>query len=323
MVQKRKIGKTIEEKHNSKGISTKFVEDGDLVEFEVEGQLTDFNSEMEDDNESEPELGMTDKDNSGDGGLDLGDNAKEDFKEYRDNSDDKSMDESDSEVTFVRRSEQELIQEEEKGMQKFVDYMKRKGLVIVESEHLSKLKKNFADRNDKPQGKVTLVNDKRISGTGQRMEHDNQSEVTIYKNAVDEESKHISTSSEDQLDTSEENGGFSVNKQIDEFISDARHVNRVMENSVLERDHQHHGIRTTQNYSSHQPQPHCSYDTNARNQERTPPSRSEQITRENEWHKARLYDVKVKDKFCHSSIYDEDYIVVVSHVEGLNQEEGS
>ena len=86
-------------------------------------------------------------------------------------------------------NKKELQKQEEKEMQKFVDFMRKQGLVVVDAAKMKELSGDGTDRQ-KP---------RHVGG-------DDSSIVTIYKNAVqkDGNSKRDSSSSDKMLDTSDE-----------------------------------------------------------------------------------------------------------------------
>ena len=109
---------------------------------------------------------------------------------YRDNAGDK---------------ETQKHNEEEEGMQCFLDYIRKQGLVIVEESRIANLAANkFPSKGSKHKGKDM---------------NDNESVITIYKNTVHQSvitsgdgKKRESSSSDEPLDTSEE-----LEQQFDEF----------------------------------------------------------------------------------------------------------
>ena len=210
----------IEEKHSGRKISTKFCEDGDLVEFEVEGQASDFISEDEDKQESDSESDMNEEEIADENNNAIAAEGNE--RSFLEEGEFSESVEEDEEVTIKQKQNtEEVTGSEKREMQKFVDYIKSQGLVIVDSAQLNQLQKQTKTNTAKKDSGKELINyDK--SGDG-------MSEVTVYRNAIDKMSMNRdSSSSDEQLDTSDELDKIPMNdlnvsqrnNQIDKFIAD-------------------------------------------------------------------------------------------------------
>ena len=99
----------------------------------------------------------------------------------------KDMDYKDFEDTGVRIKpidKEEQRKSEEMEMQKFVDFMKKQGLVIVESSKLETIEQRHGNQTGKQRMGSTLPTlDKRGTFTCPDFQ-DNNSVVTVYRNAV-------------------------------------------------------------------------------------------------------------------------------------------
>ena len=303
---KRKRKNEVEANQTDKGVSAKFYEEGDTVEFEVEGQATDFNSEeddLESDSDNECEGSMT--------GSNI--NTNRSFDEMEEGE--CSMERVDDEVTILKRNPKDMQEAEEKEMMKFVNFMKKQGLVIVDASDTDKIAKQRKEIG----GRLTTKSYDRMENENAP---DNNSEVTIYKNAVEKSiSKRDSLSSDEPLDTSEELEKIALNamtdlniqrnNDIDQFLSEAQRISQehpvrpgVYTDQIDTQDGRY-GLQTTQV-------------TTKNGHTQMTPTRSEEMVREAEKAKARIYDVKGKaNQGSHSLMFDEDYIVVGSHVDDV------
>ena len=243
---KRKEGKikeTLPVKKQKEMVS--FVEDGAIVELEVEGQATEFCSENEQedgevDSESEEEVAkeaanskhrrIAKQPDSVNKNLNatasagpvenaliepmtLGESVRgSPFVRKR-----LRLSDFADECEILRPSEEELKRQEEEEMQKLVDFMKKKGLVVVE-----------APKAQMPsQSRQRTTNDSR---KGMNSFNDNSSVVTIYKDAVPGGSnKRDSSSSEEVMDISDqtnkespmsEDEGADSHDQVVQFITE-------------------------------------------------------------------------------------------------------
>ena len=225
-----------------------FEEDGDTVELEVRGQSTDFASETKEmeqgeitdseDEEDEVYQGESSNNNA----TKINDRQVVEQPEQYGNT---TMDQSDAEeeVTIRKRTEEEIKAQEELEMQKFVNFMKKQGLVLVDTNALKQ-------KEEKSNGRQTVAGGNQWVNTVEKQKHpgmetdfiDNSSIITVYKNAVqpiegpalvvkltDHLNKRGSTSSEDALDTSNKIDKLPVNdieltreRNINQFISDIR-----------------------------------------------------------------------------------------------------
>ena len=208
--------------------SAKFIEDGDEVLFEIEGQSTEFASENEMDEDLEHE-------NQGDH-VEIP-NRREEQALHCEGGDDVISINNNATVASARGVNQSRLMEinrwdileastssgagksmqvsndEEQGMQRFGDYIRKQGLVIVDSSKLRNQSPKFRKGYHSNPGMLT---DK---GTQSEF-NDNESMVTVYHNAVEQvpmvdqtmnNAKRVSSSSEEQLDTSDELERLQVN----------------------------------------------------------------------------------------------------------------
>ena len=136
------------------------------------------------------------------------------------------------------RSPEEIQKQEEAEMMKFVDFMKKQGLVMVQQESpVNKTNKTTDEQAGKR--RMEAAHTAGNSGQGQKGNRgivtdfiDNVSVVMVYKNAVEsDKGKCDSLSSDEPLDTSDEIdktiplGGLELNnttQNINDFISDVR-----------------------------------------------------------------------------------------------------
>ena len=209
-------------------VSVKFLEEGDVAEFEVDGQSTEFNSEIEFEEEGEIN-------NSSDSELE--EESQRDTQEFSRNNnamecggekiksslakrsevahnnsvhyDDDTNFESDVVIGSV--DQEKVQQQEEKEMQHFVDFLKKQGMVMVQTipEKVGKT------TTENVAGTLQSVNrmpkkTTKLSQKSERNLDDNSSVVTVYRNAVPQlvtpvqvlNSKRDSSSSEEAMDTS-------------------------------------------------------------------------------------------------------------------------
>ena len=210
-----------------------------------------------------------------------------------------------------------MVQEaEEKEMQKFIDYMKKQGLMIVgiNGGNLPSGEKNSAPVNQRIPEQASSKSrqggnkkDNLISCDGGALE------ITIYHNAVGIlSSKRGSSSSEDALDTSDEVDLLPIN-QLN--VRNRENDNDIIVDKFLKESRK-------QFNSDDRMRPHTSTDTREgggrfqleEQMEPRQPSRSEQMIRDTEKSRARIMDAP-GNELIHSSMIDEGYIVVGSHVD--------
>ena len=286
-------------------------EDGDEVVLELEEQTTEFQSETEgeDPNESDPETEVS-----------LNNNAQR--ANYR-------VTDKDSEVVIVHRTEEVDNKDEEAGMQCFVDYITKKGLVIVDASAIQ--------RNNTSQLGVSRGYRKKAAGKadtverGKPIDDDAESAVTIYRNAVQQvhvnkssDGKRDSSSSTDeQLDTSDEldkmplnmNNLSVQNNELHRFIAE------IGETSQQYTDQEQ--LPTTSQRPARQPE--------VRQKEKRPLyTRAEEMMRDAENKQGRIIEVPGKGTdfgiksrnggsptlvAYHSALLDEDYLLAGTHVD--------
>ena len=283
----------------------KFVEDGDEVLLEVEGQATDFGNEFDSEYKAEVEEDT----------FSVNNNAS--MLEPRNSQ---GMDE----VRTKPIGKEAARKSEEVEMQKFIDFMRKQGLVIVDTS-----KQGNNEQRPHNQGK------------GQ---DDQVSEVTIYRNAVQpENSKRDSSSSDDisPMDTSDENEFYPIPtnrtcrphaNNVDNFVVEnieqmrQRTPARMMETS----QYMQQAALTQQphcSYAAEEPRPQQHFDGQqpTRHQEQLlmnplQLSKAEQIIRDAEASRAKIMDVKGKNQtIFHSALLDEDYLIVGNYVDDLTK----
>ena len=297
---------------NVRNTSEKFMENGDEVLFEVEGQETDFSDDQ------------LEKEQSMDG-----------CEETGDDSDDEVILSQNNNATAVGNPQpcsskdgqpmKDGLGEEEAGMQRFVEYIREQGLVIVEASQLANKTPKFNKGKERkgvrsPLEMQSVVNRRHQPG------EDDSSVATIYHNAVKvmdnqgtpmTNKKRESSSSQERLDTSDEmdripivNMTLQPDKELNvaQFVSDAR-VQQIADNQ-RERQRNERGRQ----HSTLQP---------VRGIERLDVpdmvNPTEQIIRDAERSKARIYDVQGKanniNASFHSALLDEDYLLVGNYVD--------
>ena len=259
----------------------------------------------------------------------------------------------DDEVKIQYRSKDQASEQEEADMQKFINFMKKKGLVMVQQTPgmtVNVTQEQVQDRSviDK---EPAAVQDNAKERRGMETDFiDNNSIVTLYHNAVQPASyqsnqsvsgdvaaaiqskERDSSSSEDPLDTSDEAdklpvGTIDINSQrnIDQFISDVqRHSSDMGRASIVDRGR------------GDNPQLHCS------RQQQLPPvlrsslahlpplqlTKAEEMIRDAETFRTRIIDVPGRltvdelnqnrnhnDRVYYSALLDEDYLLVGNYVD--------
>ena len=345
-------GKEQSEWKKSERMAVRFSEDGDKVVFEVEGQATEFldDSNLED---NASEMGSDSED---DMAVDVERDSRNNNASTAPNEPRPTMSDGRNVELFTdwsqghchgnmatraESSTKNCRNEEEEGMQCFVDYIRSQGLVIME------------DPRKQEQNKIGGKH-----GTWREDAGENKSVVTIYQNAVTRDNeientedleirenttgrigqlagktmtshKRDSSSSEDgmgmnssgeieglQIDNLSVNtkGNSHRNNEVIKFIADAAKVAAVQGGSWLEEKE----MRTREMSGG------C-----LQNEARiaTPPqfNRVEQMIREVELSKARIYDVQGKEMkqdnnlsvTYHSALLDEDYLLVGNYIDDV------
>ena len=356
----------------------KFVEDGVEVIFEVEGQGTEFstdNEENEENNESSEDEDMEEgeisrqisRNNNATLFVDRsepratmssvsgGDKCCQgnEGQQSRSNKGAKNKRIDDGNEGKLGKGN-----EEEEGMQCFVDYINKKGLVIVNAEAIRSLGKNEQDcggnlkSSSAKQSNITRNKEKtNISQHKETGESEKDSIITVYKNAVnrmgedvdnnlvvriwesdeiDQDKRYSSSSDDIPLDSSGDidttNGQMdnldlqtnqlSVNDQIGNFVTDLRQqsvVNRRYYNGPKQDKFNRTDMR--QHVNEQQPE--------------LGTSKTQQLIRNAELSKTRIYDVKgnVIDEngkelnvVVHSALLDKDYLLVGSYVDEITRQ---
>ena len=139
--KRAKLRKEETSKVDKEKVSTRFIEDGDEVLIEVEGQTTEFSADYPEDNLGQIHENSTEEDSESEeeeceeGEICSNNNnvvGNQSRIEYGKNSGDTRLGESSGmEQNLEKHSE------EEDGMKRFVEYIKRQGLVIVEASQLN------------------------------------------------------------------------------------------------------------------------------------------------------------------------------------------
>ena len=131
IVPPKRQGRNEKNKSNNAEVVTATVqEDGDILEYEVAGQSTEFCSEEENEgkitSDSEDEEVTLQKTTSSK-------NSSRPKKAIAATQEEKEEELPEELVHIIRKTPEEIRQEEEEEMQKFVDFMRKKGLMIVEA----------------------------------------------------------------------------------------------------------------------------------------------------------------------------------------------
>ena len=324
-----------------------FSEDGNEVEIEVQGQATDFQSENEE--EGTETEGNATKDTEP---SDSDSTNKLDYKDATilDDQDHSQQQENNNASKIVgpylNRKEggchtsrfdepsdvviaepmPSTLSGQESNMKNFMEYMKSQGLVIVEASKVNN--RNVFNKSNT--GMSSRLKKGRFVQTSKEI--DGQSEVTVYKNAVPQmmpNNKRDSSSSEEPLDMSDEIDQLTVENlrmtpadKVQNFITendcesqrqrDAREVQQQFLQSragmpVVNPDRQRNVIQEDILHATPQL------------------SRAQQMVKDTEMAKARIYDVKGKEALnsilknlnglVNSVSLDEDYLVVGSHLD--------
>ena len=179
--------------------SISHVDDGNIVELEVEGQAVEFDSEYESEHESSQS----------------NNNAQQIQAVEATNNDHEMLpadNESDDEVQIQKVSPQAASEAERADMQKFINYMKEQGLVMVQTSQQANSMKFWNRREksvpiDRPvqfscnhEGEYDINNINGVNLLGDTLQFkqtrinrmrefgkdDNNSVVTVYQNAVNQ-----------------------------------------------------------------------------------------------------------------------------------------
>ena len=278
-------------------ITANFDEDGDGVQFQITpNEDQEFASEAEDESGTEMETGDDAPTEKG-----------SDYQGFNDNE---------SEVVILRRTQEEIEQAEEKEMLKFVNFMCKQGLVMVQASP----SQPQSQTDGASMANVSKVGPStpKIKGRGKSTQsRDDNSVVTIYENAVQRSlgSKRESSSSEEQMDTSDEMQsprGDVSNLPANQFVS--QYVAEYTAERIPARE---------------DPQLHCSRFEpvqqeviHGKEQEIQPTTMrmTEEELRRSEQGKARIYSIPGKNytpekEKIQSVLVDEDYLVVGSHID--------
>ena len=326
---------------NMECTTANFHEDGNYVEMEATGQATEFVSEEEtEDSESENEqeqdeenfrdeenMETTDKEENYDSDSQCSQNRNRNASanivgHYRYRKEGAShgskFDEvSDVEIVFREESMWEPAGEmSDREMQQFAPYMKKEGLMMVKASDNRKEKQGKFSREKRIQGNVTPPRDL-----------DRRSEITIYRNAVEPESKRDSSSSDEPLDTSDEVDKLPIQEMDPSSRGPTDLVHQFIVENPLEtaaRKDRVDMVRRNLIYTGeagHQPQPHSSHMAEPQG-ERTPQRipRGEEMLHAAEGRKAQMYGVKGKEDLSllqriDSASLDDDYLVVGAHID--------
>ena len=299
-VNKHKEIKVIDStKSNVTPVTATFEEEGDMIELEVPGQSTDFvnedNQEDLDEVDSEfdgeevhDEVNEASKNNNA-AVMNVG-NAGSSAEGCRSRNQTKDRDEF---CRLARRDPKELKWQEESEMMKFVEFMKKQGLVMMHQPEktgtTNKIHQMMASSNQTSQKK-----DRR----GIEPDFvDNSSVITVYQNAVEpavtEGRKRDSSSSEEPLDASDEIDktlgvlSDNVEQNIDAFISDDRNAANEMQRVSLVD----HGRITVGDVQPHTLQITAGRLTNTASPARPQLTKAEEMIRDVEAVKARIVDV--------------------------------
>ena len=187
-VEKSKIHKNLDQyESNSTGerrTAARIPEDGSFLEIEVEGQAMDFNSEVEGDMDSESgEESISEEEGDSQSRPSINNNASRICED----------EDAQSEVVIRKPTKEEerlMAQQEEKEMLRFIELMKKQGLVLVDTLKLAKQGQDKIDQKAKNLGqgqgsRETMKNSRKGKDF---VSKDVESVATIYHNAVEKES---------------------------------------------------------------------------------------------------------------------------------------
>ena len=170
-------------------MTVEFEEDGEEFTFKVAGQATDFASETED---GELDGQQSDLDDEVILSQSRNNNATQDHTDAQPGT---SSGISDYGNVQIRPRDTEVERkEEEEGMQRFIDYMKKQGLMLVETTKALNAPPHFEEMK------------KQAGMTKPQQGMDNESIIIVYRNAVhrSEPSEKRNSSSLEEVDTSDE-----------------------------------------------------------------------------------------------------------------------
>ena len=291
-------------------------EEGDLLEYEVEGQATEFIEEFE---EGEREESSSESE------------SEEEISEDEDGPDKNPIQRvsTNNNATITSVGKQKITEPsetEEIEMEKFVNYMKKKGLMVVEM--------STPEMPEMSDGKRSA---NIIEKTGQyanvTQAADSNSVVTVYRGAVKKsvKSKRDSSSLENPLDTSDE-------------IEQMNQVEMGQLSIIDRNDNNYHIACDKRSFSQGAALPGTSRDITVTPRPREELSKAEGFIQSAEASKARIYDVPGKQTFLnmsnlgrvqnvqnaqlctpqnfssyHPSFLDEDYLLIGSHVDDITR----
>ena len=306
------------------------MEDGNILELEVDGQLTEFNSDVERDTESESDEEVEVLLNENANASRLARKESEPRNEYNGRKSSESIHER--ACSAILPIDPELQQQQDEAeMLKFVNFIRKKGLVIVDAKALDKQQGHTgpgrvipSSNQNKSVGGKNLTHRLR----GENLDVDNTSAITIYKNAVQEsvsqrnfpsDEARNTSSSDEPIDTSDELTDTEL-INVDQFVAAHAGIR------LPEPPSQPSQMGTSPNdgqqaHASHQVAPH------EREARYLPPpvmppaelQRSSQMIREAEAGKITAYNVKgnlqVSEQVLHSALLDENYLLVGNYVD--------
>ena len=330
------------------------MESGDEVLFEVEGQATEFTEEG---------LEQTNSQNLGDSESDVSDVENEQMALKNNNATkprDMDMEPptprpgtsstyGPDEVIVLPRDHVKEQEEEEAGMKQFVNYIRKQGLVIVESSRLAAQTPKF-DRSINKGGRQDIQMKSVVNrrppqaqpGTSNEID-DGNSVVTIYRNAVNvlndtgdqgnrnlvsgiTESKRDSSSSDEPLNTSDESEGI----QLDNLRIQGQQQNDLIINNYIAEARAQQVARAR----ARTPEPNRGMERLHVPQPRLRIDMAQQDIRDAERHKVSAYklqgmpisdQVEQVDKIneinvpWHSALLDEDYLQVGNYVDEITR----
>ena len=189
--RERGVGASPGTKYSKRHRSVEETEEGITANFEEEGKQIQLKITP---NEAKEFASKTEEESSDNEDTEEEMETQEEFLKSKEQD-------TDSEVCIKRYTPEELEKAEEKEMFKFVEFMRKQGLVMVQSASSGK-------GNDIGRKAATNTPKTRNVDKGRTDEiSDNNSMVTIYQNAVNpasKENKWDSSSSDEPMDTSDE-----------------------------------------------------------------------------------------------------------------------
>ena len=201
--------------------------------------MMDFNSENEGLMDEGDDLIGDHNEEASDEEVSTNDEDKEAMIEFEEGECVTEEDENDEVVIRKPNADKGGAQSEEQEMQKFMDFIKKQSLVIVDVNQLSGevQGKTKVGHQANEMERASMLKGPRVNQQQKGKKEDNindnlddQSEVTVYQNAMEKmSSKRGSSSSEDHLDTSDELDWVAINELtlkndeiVNAFISEAR-----------------------------------------------------------------------------------------------------